>query len=229
MKNKILVTIVALIIALPLIGGCGRVSPSVGVVAPAMGHPDDIRFENCLACHVGDQLDAKPLPHTGMGFTNNDCVKAGCHKLQSAGGVTLPPTTSQPPISTTQLPTSATQPPTTPVSTTAVSSTPPGTSATTSSTSATTPPPTSATTSAGKVLNLSPKSPLKSVHPDSVKTMCLFCHAAGAGALQFPLPPTWDGTAGTPGPWVVTPGSPADHTGRSDPATCLQAGCHVIA
>jgi hypothetical protein len=137
---------------------------------------------------------------------------------------TLTKTTAAP--TTTQVP-SGTSTPTT--STTSASPLPTPTTSKPPTSSTTTPPPTSATTPAGKVLNIAPKSPIKSAHPDSVKTMCLFCHAAGAGALEYPVAPNWNGSAGTPGPWVVEKGSPADHTGRTDPATCLQAGCHVIA
>jgi hypothetical protein len=222
MKNKIIITIVALVIALPFIGECGRTAPTAAMLAQPMAHPNDIRFENCMVCHVADQLAAKPLPHTGMGFTNKDCIKSGCHKLQGAATVTPPPPTTQPPAITTQPPTI------TPVSTPAGSTAPTGSTTPPPSSNSTTTPPTSVTTPAGKVLNLQPKSAIKSAHPDSMKTMCLFCHAAGAGALQYPLPPNWDGSAVTPGPWVVEKSSPADHAGRTDPATCLQAGCHVI-
>lgn len=69
----------------------------------------------------------------------------------------------------------------------------------------------------------------------SIKDLCLTCHGPGigqgaipaygvnTGGSQFPLPPTWFGSTNTPGTWQITPGSAADHTGRTN-EECLY--CH---
>jgi fumarate hydratase class II len=69
----------------------------------------------------------------------------------------------------------------------------------------------------------------------AIKDICLLCHGPGTGqgdiqafgvlpgGSQFPLPPTWVGSANMPGPWQITPGSAADHTGRTN-GQCLY--CH---
>lgn len=69
----------------------------------------------------------------------------------------------------------------------------------------------------------------------AIKDTCLLCHGPGTGqgdiqaygvlpgGSQFPLPPTWFGSANMPGPWQIILGSPADHTGRSN-GQCFS--CH---
>jgi hypothetical protein len=65
-------------------------------------------------------------------------------------------------------------------------------------------------------------------HPAAYDTLCLMCHGVGVGVQQYPTAPTWPGTPVSPGPWTVTAGSPADHTGRTDISVCTtQAGCHT--
>jgi plastocyanin len=55
------------------------------------------------------------------------------------------------------------------------------------------------------------------------------CHGVGAGASQFPLPPTYTSRSLSPGTvYSVAPGSPGDHTTRSDAAaSCEGTGCHL--
>jgi hypothetical protein len=57
---------------------------------------------------------------------------------------------------------------------------------------------------------------------------CLSCHAASL-YLQFPLPPTWNGSAAmSPNNilvYTVIPGSIQDHTGRTNDE-CLT--CHAV-
>jgi uncharacterized membrane protein len=122
--------------------------------------------------------------------------------------------------------TTTTQPPTTTTTTTQ----PPTTTTTT-----TQPPTTTTTTPAGKVLGSTAMQLDKATHPASYATMCLMCHVSTPSATvtapaNLPTPPTWPGSAVAPGPWTVTPGSPADHTGLTDTSQCTtKAGCHTFA
>jgi hypothetical protein len=63
---------------------------------------------------------------------------------------------------------------------------------------------------------------------DSVQGECLACHGAGA-PLQFPLPPTWDGSKFSyplyTSTYTVIAGSIQDHTGRTADQ-CFS--CHAI-
>ena len=57
--------------------------------------------------------------------------------------------------------------------------------------------------------------------------MCAMCHNDNpTDPNQYPVAPTWKGSVKSPGPWTVVAGSPADHTGRTDSAGCVAAGCH---
>ena len=100
------------------------------------------------------------------------------------------------------------------------------TSATTSSTTSATP---STTTSAsgGSVLEKAPLPLQGPNHTLATAAMCGFCHMAGTGPNSMPIAPSWTGSAETPGNWTIVADSPADHTGRSDPAGCVIAGCHA--
>jgi hypothetical protein len=82
-------------------------------------------------------------------------------------------------------------------------------------------------TATGKVLDKAAMALEPASHPAAYATLCMLCHAEGVGVQQYPMAPSWPGTPKTPGPWTVTKGSPADHTGKTDVATCLgQTGCH---
>lgn len=113
MNKKLLILLATIVVILPLVSACGRTAVTGKPIAQPVPHAIDVRFENCNACHVADQLNAKPLPHAGMGYTNADCTKAGCHAAK-AGATTTPATT----------PASTTPAATTPGATTPVSSAP---------------------------------------------------------------------------------------------------------
>jgi hypothetical protein len=206
MNKKLLILIATLLVILPVVASCGRTSTTGNTKLPAdkIPHVVDVRFENCMACHVADQLAAaKPLPHIGMNYTNKDCISVACHALSSGATTTPPPTTT------------TTTPPTSPTNT--------GTSTGTTTGTATT-----STTPTGKVLGAVALKLVASSHPAAYDTLCLMCHGVGVGIQQYPVAPTWPGTPVSPGPWIVTAGSPADHTNRTDVAICLtQAGCHT--
>lgn len=201
MNKKLLILIAIALMLIPAASACGRTTTTGSTKIPAdkVPHAVDVRFENCNACHVADQLAAtKPLPHTGMNYTNASCISVACHQLES--GILPPPTTTVPPTMTT---TTATTPGGT------------GTTATT-------------TTPSGKVLGSVALKLEAASHPAAYDTLCMMCHAIGVGVQQFPTAPTWPGTPKSPGPWTVTAGSAADHTSRIDVATCLTtAGCHT--
>ena len=54
---------------------------------------------------------------------------------------------------------------------------------------------------------------------------CLLCHGLG-GPDQYPLPPTWLGSASLPGPVQIVQGSSADHTARTNDQCLI---CHKVA
>jgi hypothetical protein len=144
-------------------------------------------------------------------------TQVGC-----SGTKTTSPTTTNPPTSTT---TTATTKPTTSTTTTSTTTTS-STSTTTTTTTSTT---TSTTKPSAKVLGSVALPLVPTFHPAAYATVCMLCHAEGVGVQQYPMAPTWPGTPVSPGPWTVEKGSPADHTGRTDVATCTtQAGCHTM-
>jgi hypothetical protein len=199
MNKKLLILLAIALVILP-VASCGRTAVTGKPLAQPVPHAVDVRFADCLACHVTDQLNAKPLPHTdpntGKSYTNADCTKAGCHKVS---GATTPPTSTTPPSST---PTG-----------TGTSSTPP----VSSKPAATLPDKAIAiTTHSAAVLT-------------SYKGLCQMCHGPGT-TNSNPYPPTWDGkangsTANT-GVYTIAAGSTQDHS-QYTVDQCTQAGCHT--
>ena len=108
MNKKLLILLATVVILLPIVSACGRTAPTGKPLAQPVPHAIDVRFENCNACHVNDQLNAKPLPHKGMGYTNADCTKPGCHAASTT--TTTPPVTT-PPVSTPPVSSGVTTPP----------------------------------------------------------------------------------------------------------------------
>ena len=204
MNKKLLILLAIAIMALPLASACGRIA-ATGITtlpAPKIPHPVDVRFANCNACHVADQLKAtKPLPHSGIiNYDNKSCISLACHQPSTGTTTTTPPTTS-------------TTPPTSPT----------GTGTTTG-----TAPPSSSTAA---LLTL-PDVPvaltthnLSAVQQYQAAGLCLFCHAAG-GTNPQPTTPTWNGkTSGSThftGIDSVPAGSKADHTGYTNATDCFQ-------
>ncbi len=118
-------------------------------------------------------------------------------------------------------------------SSTTTTSKPPTTSTTTTTTTTTT---TSATTST-TTTTTSAGNPIPTTGVEikthnaavlaSYKDLCLMCHGQGAGASQYPLPPSYTSRSLSPGTtYTVASGVPGDHTGRTDNAACTAAGCH---
>jgi hypothetical protein len=191
-------------------------TPNTSPISRPITHLITYPLEDCVACHLPDETGII-IPHTP--YTDNTlCLNPGCH----ATG-TLPPTTPTTPPPTTTPTTSTTQPTT---------STPGGTPSTTPTTptETTTPTgtPTETTTPGGPpVLDMTALPLDLATHPQAYSALCMLCHGPGMGVQQYPLPPVWDGTPITPGPYTITPGSDQDHTGRTDTATCVtQTGCH---
>lgn len=197
-------------------------TPNTSPVARAIPHIVTAPLNNCVACHLPEKT-GKIIPHA-MYKDNTMCLTPACHVVK---GAVPTPTTSAPPASTTTpIPTTPTtsktgagtgagtgtanQTPTTPAGTTAVSTTPPV-----------------STSGGGAPVLTKAALPLEiATHPAAYKDLCMMCHAAGVGVQQYPLPPTWPGTPKTPGTFTITPGSDADHTGRTTTADCVKAGCH---
>jgi hypothetical protein len=95
MNKKLLILLAIAVVAIPMAASCGRTKVVTGVpIAPAVPHPTDVRFADCNACHAVDQIAAKPLPHVGMGYTNADCTKKGCHAASGATTTTTTMTTT---------------------------------------------------------------------------------------------------------------------------------------
>jgi len=84
MNKKLLILLaIAMIVIIPTASACGRTGPT-GLTAPPspkIPHPIDVRFKDCLACHVSDQLTA-PV-HVGRNYTNQNCMSIACHRLAS--------------------------------------------------------------------------------------------------------------------------------------------------
>jgi plastocyanin len=140
-------------------------------------------------------------------------VLAGCGGGVATTSQSTTPTTSKPPTTTTTIP------------------------ATTTSVPATTGTVLPTTSAGGQQLPLAPN-PLTNVNHDTaaklnaLKGLCLMmCHGPGT-PNAVPVPPTWDGTkngsASHPGVYTVVPGSPQDHTGRTDDLCNTQPGCHAF-
>ncbi len=219
MKKLAILLTLLLVVSSFAIAGCGRVYSSNPMpIARTVPHSVDAPFQNCNVCHNADQL-AAVIPHKDFDkdTTAGNCLQKGaCH-----GG--LP---TQPPQTTTPKPT-ATQP-------TATSTQPTATQPTATSTS--TPTKTGGGTGAGTgagtgggapALTKAPLAIEIATHPAAYAALCGMCHTDAPGPNQYPIPPTWAGSAKSPGPWTVTAGSPADHTGRVDTAACVAAGCHA--
>ena len=202
MNKKLLILLAIAIVVIPLATACGRTA-ATGVTtlpAPKIPHPIDVRYENCNACHVADQLSAnKPLPHTGMNYTNKDCISLACHE---------PETTTT---------TTTTPPPTT--NTTTGTTTPTGGTSTTATTLPV------LTDVAVPITNhtLAGLAAYKTVG-------CLFCHGPTgsypqpyAGTWDGKASASLHNT----GVYTITAGSKADHTGYTEATDCSAAGCHA--
>ncbi|RJO60455.1 MAG: hypothetical protein C4542_09160 [Dehalococcoidia bacterium] len=217
MNKKLLILLAIALVVIPVASACGRTAPTgiTTLPAPKVPHVVDVRFENCNACHVTNQLRATfPLLHAGeqvvlgktvsVYYTNKDCISAACHVLQA--GVTMPPPTTTKTTTTTG-----------------------GTGTTTTGGTGTT----GTTTTSNPPATLTDKAIAITTHNAAAmaayKTLCQMCHAKGL-ANSNPYPPTWDGKASgstqNTGVYEIVPGSPQDHT----PYTieqCTQAGCHA--
>jgi len=203
MNKKLLILVaIAMVVIIPAASACGRTAPTgiTKLPAPKIPHAADVRFANCLVCHVADQLRAtKPLPHTGMNYANKDCISAACHQLKA--GVTTPP-----PTTTTK-------------TTTATNNT-----GGTSTTSTTVSPP--KTLSEVGLPNTTHSKAVLAAY----KGLCLICHGQGMFNAQPYAPTWDGKAAGSvlnTGVYTITPGSKADHTGYTNETDCQQAGCHA--
>jgi len=220
-KLAILLTLLLVVMSF-MLAGCGRVYtasnplPLARTVPHSVGAP----FQNCNVCHIADQLAAL-VPHKDFDkdTTAGNCLQKGaCH-----GGLPVVP----PPATSSTVPAqTATQ--TTPTATSTSSAT---ATATATSTATKTGAGTGAGTGTGgggaPVLTKAALALEAPTHPAAYAALCMMCHAPGMGVNQFPLPPTWPGTPKTPGTFTITPGSDQDHTGRTDTADCVKAGCHA--
>jgi hypothetical protein len=209
MNKKLLILIAAILVILPVVASCGRTSTTGNTKLPAdtIPHVVDVRFENCMACHVADQLAAaKPLPHIGMNYTNKDCISAACHKLS---GTTTPPvtTTTTPPVST-----------------------PPGTGTGTTSTPPASSTPAATLTDKPIAITTHNLAALKAYGDGTPNALCQMCHAPGT-TNSNPYAPSWDGKANgstaNPGVYAIAPGSVQDHTPYKV-EECTKAGCHAL-
>jgi len=203
MKKKLLILLaITLVVILPVVSGCGRTAPTgvTTVPGPKVPHVVDVRFENCNACHVADQLSAtKPLPHTGMGYTNKDCISAACHAL-TIGATTPPPTSTTPPTSPT------------------------GTG--TGTTTATSQPAKTLTDVAlpNTTHNLAALAAYKTVGC----LFCHGPNGSNPQPYAPSWNATASNSVHNSGTFVVVPGSPADHTGYTNDTDCEKAGCHAM-
>jgi hypothetical protein len=206
MKKYSLLLVALIVLAIALVG-CSRVYTTTNPLplARAVPHSLDFRFDNCNVCHVSDQLGAI-IPHAD--YTTDMCTQAGCHAVSIA-----PTTTTTPPPTTSTTTTTTT-------TTTGGTTTTNGTTTTTTTTSAPGNPPIPTD-------GIDNKTHTAAVYA-SYKGLCLMCHGAGAGISQYPLPPTYTSRSLSPGTvYSVAPGSPGDHTTRTDAAAgCEGDGCH---
>jgi len=83
MNKKLLILIIALVVALPIISGCTLRVVGGARAAEDIPHAvDDVRFNNCLSCHAADMLSTidAAIDHVYEGFTNKDCSRnPDCH------------------------------------------------------------------------------------------------------------------------------------------------------
>ena len=203
MNKKLLILLAFALIVVPVAASCGRTALTGQALAQPIPHAVDVRFADCLACHVNEMAKAKaPFDHVALGYTDKDCSSLPvCHALPKGSATTTPPTTTKP-VSTT--PAGTTTGGTTPVSSTPVAA-------------ALTEKPIAITTHSAAVMA-------------SYKGLCQMCHANGT-TNSNPYPPTWDGakngSTANKGVYAIPPGSVQDHT----PYTveeCTKAGCHAV-
>ncbi len=178
MNKKLLILMALILVVIPVASACGRTTTTGGMLAEPVPHAIDVRFENCMACHVADQLAAKPIDHVAMGFTNENCTQKGCHAAPGATTTTPPPSTTK---TTTSTPPASTTDTSTPPASTTETSTPPS-----STPSGGTPPDISSHAVAAMAgtctmchvvgMNKTPES-----HAAYTNDMCLTCHKAAAG------------------------------------------------
>ena len=209
MNKKLLLLLAFVTIVIPVASSCGRTALTGQPLAQPIPHAVDVRFADCLVCHVAEMAKAKaPFDHVALGYTDKDCSSLPiCHALPKGSATTTPPTTTKP-VSTT--PTGTTPAGTTPVGTTPVVTAPVAATLTEK--------PIAITTHSAAVMA-------------SYKGLCQMCHANGT-TNSNPYPPTWDGakngSTANKGIYTIVPGSVQDHT----PYTvdeCTKAGCHVVA
>jgi hypothetical protein len=203
-------------------------TPNTSPIARPIPHIVTDPLDDCVACHLPGET-GKIIPHN-IYQDNTMCLTPACHVVKGTTPTTTPPVTTTPPTTTIQ-PTPTTSK--TGTGTGAGTGTGGGTK-TTSPTETTAPGTTTTTTpttTAGGGPPVLTKAALAlevATHPAAYKDLCMMCHAAGMGVQAYPLPPTWPGTPKTPGgPYTITPGSDADHTGRTTTADCVKAGCHA--
>jgi hypothetical protein len=87
MNKKLLILLaIAMVVIIPAASACGRTAPTgiTKLPAPKIPHAADVRFANCLVCHVADQIIAKvPINHVDRNNTNKSCVSIICHPKPS--------------------------------------------------------------------------------------------------------------------------------------------------
>ena len=88
MNKKLLILLaIAIVVIVPAASACGRTGPTgiTKLPAPRIPHAiNDVRFENCLACHANDQIIGKtPINHVDRNSTNQNCISIACHRLPS--------------------------------------------------------------------------------------------------------------------------------------------------
>ena len=206
MNKKLLILLAFALIVVPVAASCGRTALTGQVKAQPIPHAVDVRFADCLACHVADMAKAKaPFDHVALAYTDKDCSSLPiCHALPKGSAMTTPPTTT--PASST------------PASSTPASTTPGGSTTPASSTPAATLPAVAGAITTHTAAQLA-----------SYKGLCQMCHGPGT-TNSNPYPPTWDGKANgsttNPGVYTVAAGSPQDHS-QYTVDQCTQAGCHA--
>ena len=248
MKKTAMLLTFLLITASVTLAGCGRLDPNPDTPMPrVVSHPLDVRFDNCNVCHVNDQLSVTTIDHSD--FTNGSCTMTGCHGKR----VYTEPNTS---ASSRPIPHIVTSPlndciachlpsqtgniiPHSMYTDNSLCLTPACHVAATPPPAPTEPPPTNtATPTTDSPVTTDPPgggdAPVLEGNPGALPAahavyagMCAACHNDNpTDPNQYPVAPTWKGSVKSPGPWTVVAGSPADHTGRTDSAGCVVAGCH---
>ncbi|MCL2150053.1 MAG: hypothetical protein FWH51_03875 [Dehalococcoidia bacterium] len=247
MKKLAILLTLMLVVTSVAVTGCGRAAANTDSLPRPVPHNISMGLENCNVCHIADQLSVTSISHAD--FTNDTCAQAGCHgervyarpnpnpspisrdiphavtfpldnctacHLTSKTGSLIPHSDFDGSMCLTpgchrvasDTPTTPTPPPVTTIDT------PTGPGEPTTS-------PTAEPTSGGNVLDMAPLSLNSTTHPSAYAAVCTSCHMA-----DYPTAPSWAGSSLTPGPWVVVANSNADHTGRTDNAGCMVAGCH---